>query len=175
MPSKELRTIRTRLMLPALALAAIGCFFEVCSLLFLWFSAYGWQVFTLCLSYNLCLFVCVSVLEKENIFPSDERSDGEGKWLFHSSVKWQSDIVRQLPCKLLWFIQVVKRSGSNLPASCYIAMEQRNRTNWKLYSKTKIDPLKKYERPDSWSQTTYCINFKTPNTWPKPCGLYTSL
>ena len=37
---------------------------------------------SLCLPYTLSLFVCVSVLEKENIFRSYERSEGEGKALF---------------------------------------------------------------------------------------------
>ena len=33
-------------------------------------------------SHSACLIVCVKVLEKENIFPSDERNEGEGKCIF---------------------------------------------------------------------------------------------
>ena len=40
----------------------------------------------LCLPYSLSLFVCVSVLEKENIFPSYERSEGEGNTQFHRKI-----------------------------------------------------------------------------------------
>jgi len=55
-------------------------------------------VFSLCLPYSLCLFVCVSVLEKKNIFPSYERSEGEGNDPFKTNP--EGTCFQRTPCSI---------------------------------------------------------------------------
>ena len=46
-----------------------------------YFSVAGKFSHSACLTVCV-LLLCVSVLEKENVFPSDERSEGEGRCIF---------------------------------------------------------------------------------------------